>query len=84
MESLKGYKISEIRGGNHHSVACTEDQKLLVWGRCDDSQMGIELDEVPKEVIVRNAQGAPSILAQATVIPGKPNPVSYLNFLPQS
>jgi len=70
VESLKPYKIAEIRGGNHHSVACTEDQKLLVWGRCDDSQPGIPLDELPKSALILNAQGAPSILSEPTIIPG--------------
>lgn len=72
VESLAKYTITDISGGNHHSVACTDDHKLLVWGRCDDSQPGIPLDELPKSDLILNAQGAPSILKEPTAIPGKP------------
>ncbi|TVY80401.1 Protein pim1 [Lachnellula suecica] len=69
VESLAKYKITDIKGGNHHSVACTDNHKLLVWGRCDDSQPGIPLDELPKESLILNGQDAPSILAEPTIIP---------------
>jgi len=71
VESLAAYKIKDIQGGSHHSIACTEDHKLLVWGRCDDSQTGIELDTVPKSAIILNGQEKPAILAQITTVPGK-------------
>lgn len=70
VSSLADYKITEIQGGNHHSIACTEDHKTLVWGRCDDSQAGIPLDEIPKEDLVFNEQGKPRILSKPTVLPG--------------
>ncbi|TVY44223.1 Protein pim1, partial [Lachnellula occidentalis] len=69
VDALKGLAIKEIEGGHHHSIACTEDGKTVVWGRCDDCQMGVELDDLPAEAVVKNAQGAPTILAQATVVP---------------
>src|ERR1700685_4597061 len=31
VKALADFKISEIQGGNHHSVACSEDGELLVW-----------------------------------------------------
>lgn len=70
VSSLAPYKLTEIQGGTHHSIAVTEDQKILVWGRCDDSQAGIPLDEIPKTDLVFNDQNKPRILAVPTVVPG--------------
>jgi regulator of chromosome condensation len=69
VESLRPYKIREIQGGEHHSIACTEDNKLLIWGRCDDGQAGIKLDDQPKDKLVFDDRGKPRIL-KPTVIPG--------------
>jgi regulator of chromosome condensation len=69
VESLAQYKIKQIQGGNHHSIACTDDHKVLVWGRCDDYQQGIPLDEIPKDDLISNEAGQPRILAKPTVVP---------------
>lgn len=69
VKSLADYKIAHITGGHHHSIACTDDHKVLVWGRCDDSQPGIDLDDIPKEDLISNEAGKPRILAKPTVIP---------------
>lgn len=68
VEALRPYKIREIQGGEHHSLACTNDGKLLVWGRCDDGQAGMKLDELPQDKLVFDEWGRPRIL-QPTVIP---------------
>lgn len=69
VRALGEYKIKDIAGGNHHSIACTEDGKVLVWGRCDDSQPGMDLDDLPKDSLINNGQGKPTILADPTVVP---------------
>jgi len=68
VESLRPYKIREIQGGEHHSIACTEDGELLIWGRCDDGQAGIKLDNQPKDRLVFDEWGKPRIL-MPTIIP---------------
>ncbi|TVY43224.1 Protein pim1 [Lachnellula subtilissima] len=68
VESLRPYKIREIQGGEHHSIACTEDGELLIWGRCDDGQAGIKLDDQPKDRLVFDEWGKPRIL-MPTMIP---------------
>ena len=68
---LKDYKIKEIKGGGHHSIACTTDGQLLVWGRADGSQIGIKLSNIPKDDFVYDERGAARILKKPTVIPGK-------------
>lgn len=40
VETLKDYQVAHITGGEHHSVCCTEDGKLLTWGRIDGHQVG--------------------------------------------
>jgi regulator of chromosome condensation len=70
VESLDGYKIKDIAAGAHHSLACTEDGKLLFWGRCDGGQAGQDLDDIPKENLIFNDSGKPAIVAIPTVIPG--------------
>lgn len=50
--SLSDFKIKEIAAGAHHSIAATEDGKLLAWGRCDGSQCFIKMDDFPSESFV--------------------------------
>ncbi|KAJ8071363.1 hypothetical protein OCU04_001692 [Sclerotinia nivalis] len=70
-KGLKGYKIAQLKGGLHHSIACTEDKEVLVWGRCDYGQTGLDLATIDKESIITNAStGKPAILLKPTVVPG--------------
>lgn len=70
VESLLPYKIREITGGEYHSIACTDDGRLLVWGRCDDSQIGIKLENLPREDLLFDSRGKPRILMRPIVVPG--------------
>jgi regulator of chromosome condensation len=70
VESLRPYKICFIKGGEHHSIACTANGEILVWGRCDDGQAGIPLDNVPKEHLVLDSRERPRILLRPTVVEG--------------
>ncbi|KDN70737.1 hypothetical protein CSUB01_09287 [Colletotrichum sublineola] len=69
VKSLSGYKIRHIACGLHHSIACTKSGHVLVWGRCDDGQMGINLDAVPKEHIIFDSQKRPRVLNVPTEVP---------------
>jgi regulator of chromosome condensation len=70
VESLRPYKLRVIEGGEHHSIACTIDGELLVWGRCDDGQAGIPLDSIPKGDIVLDGREQPRILLKPTIVKG--------------
>ena len=74
VRSLQQYQIQEIRGGNHHSIACTKDGDVLVWGRCDDAQSGIPVDKLPHEHLVFDSRDRPRILLVPTKVPGEPGP----------
>ncbi|KAE9380821.1 RCC1/BLIP-II [Stipitochalara longipes BDJ] len=70
VKSLQPYNIRKIEGGLQHSIACTDDQKVLVWGRCDDSQPGIPTNKLPQNGLAFNSRGKPRILLKPTIIPG--------------
>lgn len=74
IDGLKEHKIRHVAGGFHHSLACTEDGKVLAWGRCDDSQMGMDVSVLPEEHFLFDSRGRPRILLQPTVIPGTYGP----------
>jgi regulator of chromosome condensation len=42
VQGAEQYKIVEIAGGNTHSIACTEEGKLLSWGRIDTHMVGLD------------------------------------------
>lgn len=63
-----GKKIRAIAGGNHHSVACTTDGKLLTWGRIDGSMVGhssSKISGMDKNNLILDDRGNPRILKQA-------------------
>ncbi|KXH66787.1 hypothetical protein CSAL01_12937 [Colletotrichum salicis] len=70
VKSLEGHSIHHIACGLHHSLACTDEGKVLVWGRCDDGQMGIDLNVVPHDDIIFDSRGRPRVLNVPTVVPG--------------
>ncbi|KAI4862513.1 GDP/GTP exchange factor [Hypoxylon rubiginosum] len=70
VKSLEDYKVCQIVGGEHHSVACTTDGKLLTWGRVDGHQVGQPSTLYTEENAIFDDNGKPRILAQPTVIDG--------------
>jgi regulator of chromosome condensation len=49
VEALADYKVADIAGGEHHSVACTDDGKLLTWGRVEGHLLGLDEDDLTDE-----------------------------------
>lgn len=70
MESLRPCKIREVTGGEYHSIACTHYGKLLIWGRCDEGQAGIKLENLAEQDLLFDGRGKPRILLKPTVVPG--------------
>ncbi|WYZ41163.1 hypothetical protein EsH8_V_000058 [Colletotrichum jinshuiense] len=69
VESLAPYSIRHMACGLHHSIACTEQGQVLVWGRCDDGQMGLPLETLPREHIIFDSRGRPRVLNVPAVVP---------------
>lgn len=63
--------ITDIDGGVHHSVACSDKGKLFAWGRVDGYQVGFEFDKLNKEDVIYDERGTPRILVTPTAHKGK-------------
>ncbi|KAH0551057.1 hypothetical protein GP486_007592 [Trichoglossum hirsutum] len=70
VESLSDYRIKYITGGDHHSLAVTDDGELLVWGRLDGFQIGIKVEDIPKDHITFDDKDVPRILHKPLKIKG--------------
>ncbi|EGX91124.1 Ran exchange factor Prp20/Pim1, putative [Cordyceps militaris CM01] len=66
LADLEDHVITDIDGGVHHSLACSEDGKLFTWGRVDGFQVGFEFDELNKDDVIFDERGAPRILVKPT------------------
>jgi regulator of chromosome condensation len=71
VESLQECKIVDIDGGEHHSLACTDEGKLLTWGRIDGHQVGLAESVFTEENTIFDNRGKPRILTVPTEVPGK-------------
>lgn len=67
--SLNGDTISTITGGSHHSVTTTTNGKLLVWGRLDGHQLGIDPDSLPDADVIKDSSDRARILIQPKELP---------------
>lgn len=72
--SLDDVRIVDIDGGEHHSVACSSDGKLLTWGRVDGYQVGFEFDKLAKDNTIYDERGNARILFKPTPLDGKLTP----------
>lgn len=69
--ALSNYRVVDIAGGEHHSVACSEAGELLTWGRLDGHQVGVKDEVLTEEDAIYDERGNPRILLKPAVIPGK-------------
>ena len=67
--SLDGKNVKCIKGGAHHSVAVTENGECLVWGRVDGYQMGIKVQDLCDDDVIKDKNGNPKILTVPAAIP---------------
>ncbi|PWW79823.1 hypothetical protein C7212DRAFT_361010 [Tuber magnatum] len=70
VRSLTGYIIVQISPGEHHSTALTESGELLVWGRLDSGQLGIDPAALSVDDCVCNARGNSRYLRTLHAVPG--------------
>ena len=72
VDSLVEYNIVQIAGGEHHSLARTDDGRLLTWGRIDGFQVGLAKDVFNDENTIYDEHSKPRILKLPTVVPNLP------------
>jgi regulator of chromosome condensation len=71
VKSLEGLpRIKQITGGNFHSVAVTEDDTCLTWGRLYSFATGLNIDTLPPQFVVLDSRGKPSFLRVPTTVQG--------------
>lgn len=73
IKSLQGFgRITQITGGNFHTIAATEDGKCLTWGRLFSYATGLKIDAIAKPSIVHYSLNRyePSFLKLPTTVEG--------------
>ncbi|KAF7956760.1 hypothetical protein EAE96_004087 [Botrytis aclada] len=71
VKAFEGFDIKQIKGCFQHTIACTEKQEVLVVGRCDEGQTGLDLASVDQDrLILSSTTSKPAILKVLTVVPG--------------
>lgn len=75
VESLAPYKVVDIAGGEHHSLACTDKGELLTWGRIDGHQVGQPSESFSEDNTIWDERNKPRILLVPTVVPDIKNVV---------
>lgn len=71
INGLNGHgQVTNISGGNHHTVAVTDGGACLTWGRIDTNALGLSISSLAENDIIRDAHKQPRILMNATQIPG--------------
>ena len=69
-----------VAGGNHHSVALTQEGDCMVWGRLDGYQTGIKMESLPlqdENQVMKSESGRPCVLLLPTRVPNVP-PCGYV------
>lgn len=71
---LKGYNITQIAGGSHHTIALTEEGKVLTWGRMDSEEGGLLPSEYPEGSLYYDESGRARMAVEAVQVPSKFTP----------
>lgn len=67
--ALENDTITSITGGAHHSVATTANGELLIWGRTDGHQMGLDIASLPDADLIKDVSNTARILIRPTGVP---------------
>lgn len=67
--ALQNDTITSITGGAHHSVAVTANGELLIWGRMDGNQMGLDIASLPAEELIKDVSDKARILIRPSQVP---------------
>ncbi|KAI9790276.1 MAG: hypothetical protein M1816_005301 [Peltula sp. TS41687] len=71
VDTLKGHgKITQIEGGNFHTVAVTDKGECLVFGRVDNHVLGVDPSTIPTDNAILDTQGRARIITHAIPVPG--------------
>lgn len=68
VKALEGHNLVQVQGGAHNSIAVTDQGEVLVWGRVDESQGGIDVAKIPQDKLFFEG-GAPKYLKEPVAVP---------------
>jgi regulator of chromosome condensation len=71
VKNLNGYKLKELDGGAHHTIACTETGQVLIWGRIDNKQGGMDVSKFSGNDVFIDDEGRRRYLNKPVVLPSK-------------
>ena len=69
IQELHGAGVVSIQGGEHHTIAVTNSNDCLVWGRCDGYQLGIDYKGLPDDAVIKDQAMKPRIVIHPQTIP---------------
>lgn len=69
VESLEEFDIKQIVGGGHHTLSITESGQVLIWGRIDNAQGGMEVSKFNKDDLFFDENDKPRFLVRPVVLP---------------
>ncbi|KAI0378978.1 regulator of chromosome condensation 1/beta-lactamase-inhibitor protein II [Hypomontagnella monticulosa] len=74
VKSLDGLNITQIAGGEHHTLALAKDGRVFTWGRVDGHQVGHPPSVLTEENTISDPNNpnnkSPRILARPTALEG--------------
>ncbi|KAJ4393417.1 hypothetical protein N0V93_002627 [Gnomoniopsis smithogilvyi] len=76
VDSLAEYRITDVLGGEHHTLVITEEGKVLVFGRIDGHQLGLPTEQFNKDNSHYDEHDRARILAVPSALEGLPKIVS--------
>lgn len=62
--------IKHITGGNHHSIAISDRGVCMTMGRWESRALGLDVDKVPDDALIRGDKGEPQVVWKPTALPG--------------
>lgn len=68
VERLSDFNIKQIVGGGHHTLSVTESGQVLIWGRIDNAQGGIEVSKLNKDDLFFDENEKPRFLVKPAVL----------------
>lgn len=70
------HRVTEVIGGEHHSMVLTDEGKVFVFGRADQQALGIAAEQYNRDNSLYNSLDKPGILAIPTQLLGLPKIVA--------
>lgn len=69
-DTLTAAKMTALDGGVHHSIGIAQNGDCLVWGRCDNAQLGVDIGSLADADIVRDANDRIRLAQNPIPVPG--------------